>query len=264
MFKLKKIEKLILVGRIIVFYGSIFLFISLSILINLMLDNWIISILISFFGAIIYYLLSSTYWIVNSIEKVDNGHELIEHGLFYGVIIKVYKSDQLNLLFLTNELRDKWELVEKNLQDQPKEYYKNLKVEDKITISSDLRLIYFLTFIFLSVSFFGICYGLYEKRYEFIIFGVFFLFFALFFYNLKKEESIMLVIDKEGIRVDDMSKFLWNKITDEKLKFLSNGIYLNFKNENEQVNIRLDIYDVKPFQLLNLIRYFKNYNYIKI
>lgn len=260
MFKFKKIEKLILVGRIMVFYGSIFLFITLSILINLMLDNWIISILISFFGAIIYYLLSSTYWIVNSIEKVVNGHELIEHGLFYGVIIKVYKSDKLNLLFLTSELKDKWELVKKNLQNQPKEYYKNLKVEDKITIYSDLRFIYFLTFIFLSVSFFGICFGIYDKRYEFIFFGVFFLLFALFFLNLKKEENLKLVLDNEGIKVDDMSKFLWNKISDEKLKFLSNGIYLSFKNENEQVNIKLDFYDVKPFQLLNLIRYFKDYN----
>lgn len=260
MFKFKKIEKLILVGRIMVFYGSIFLFITLSILINLMLDNWIISILISFFGAIIYYLLSSTYWIVNSIEKVVNGHELIEHGLFYGVIIKVYKSDKLNLLFLTSELKDKWELVKKNLQNQPKEYYKNLKVEDKITIYSDLRFIYFLTFIFLSVSFFGICFGIYDKRYEFIFFGVFFLLFALFFLNLKKEENLKLVLDNEGIKVDDMSKFLWNKISDEKLKFLSNGIYLSFKNENEQVIIKLDFYDVKPFQLLNLIRYFKDYN----
>ena len=260
MFKLKKIESLILVGRIIVFFGSIFLFISVSILLNLLFNNLLISIVISFFGAILYYLLSSTYWIVNSIEKVDNGHELIEHGLFYGVIIKVYKSDQLNLLFLTNELRDKWELVEKNLQDQPKEYYKNLKVEDKITISSDLRFIYFLTFIFLSVSFFGICFGIYDKRYEFIFFGVFFLLFALFFLNLKKEENLKLVLDNEGIKVDDMSKFLWNKISDEKLKFLSNGIYLSFKNENEQVNIKLDFYDVKPFQLLNLIRYFKDYN----
>lgn len=259
MFKFKKIEKLILVGRIMVFYGSIFLFITLSILINLMLDNWIISILISFFGAIIYYL-SSTYWIVNSIEKVVNGHELIEHGLFYGVIIKVYKSDKLNLLFLTSKLKDKWELVKKNLQNQPKEYYKNLKVEDKITIYSDLRFIYFLTFIFLSVSFFGICFGIYDKRYEFIFFGVFFLLFALFFLNLKKEENLKLVLDNEGIKVDDMSKFLWNKISDEKLKFLSNGIYLSFKNENEQVNIKLDFYDVKPFQLLNLIRYFKDYN----
>lgn len=260
MFKLKKIESLILVGRIIVFFGSIFLFISVSILLNLLFNNLLISIVISFFGAILYYLLSSTYWIVNSIEKVDNGHELIEHGLFYGVIIKVYKSDQLNLLFLTNELRDKWELVEKNLQDQPKEYYKNLKVEDKITISSDLRFIYFLTFIFLSVSFFGICFGIYDKRYEFIFFGIFFLLFALFFLNLKKEENLKLVLDNEGIKVDDMSKFLWNKISDEKLKFLSNGIYLSFKNENEQVNIKLDFYDVKPFQLLNLIRYFKDYN----
>ena len=82
----------------------------------------------------------------------------------------------------------------------------------------------------------------------------------MFFLNLKKEENIKLVLDKEGIKVDDMSKFLWNKISDEKLKFLSNGIYLSFKNENEQVNIKLDFYDVKPFQLLNLIRYFKNYN----
>lgn len=260
MFKLKKIERLILVGRIMVFYGSIFLFISLSILLNLLFNNLLIAIVISFFGAILYYLLSSTYWIVNSIGKVDNGHELMEYGLFYGVIIKVYKSDQLNLLFLTSELRDKWELVKKNLQNQPKEYYKSLKVEDKVTISSDLRFIYFLTFIFLSVSFFGICFGIYDKKNEFIFFGVFFLLFALFFFNLKKEENIMLILDKEGIKVDDMSKFLWYKITDEKLKFLSNGIYLNFKNENEQVNIRLDIYDIKPFQLLNLIRYFKNYN----
>lgn len=258
MFKLKKIESLILVGRIIVFFGSIFLFISLSILLNLLFNNLLISIVISFFGSILYYLLSSTYWIVNSIGKVDNGHELIEHGLFYGVIIKVYKSDQLNLLFLTNELRDKWELVEKNLQNQPKEYYKNLEVGDRVVIYPNLKLIYFLVLIFLSISITGIYFGIHEKKNLLIFLGVFFLFFGFFFLNLKTNKNLKLILDNDGIMVDGEVKYLWAKISNEKLKILSKSICLNFDYNSKQTNLDLEFYNIKPFQLLILVKHFKS------
>jgi hypothetical protein len=81
--------------------------------------------------------------------------------------------------------------------------------------------------------------------------------FGIFFSNLKKDKNIKIVLDEDGIKIDDTPKMFWNKIKNENIKFLSNGEFLYFDYENRTICIKLQFYEGRPFEIFNQFRYFK-------
>ena len=103
---MNNVDKIILRGRIIVFYGAILLFFFMFMVFNyLKIDN-IISLLFSLLISICYYFISSTNWLLKNILKVENGHELIEQALFY-LIISKNEFENINLLLFTKQSKQK-------------------------------------------------------------------------------------------------------------------------------------------------------------
>jgi hypothetical protein len=252
-----KIDKIIFKGRIIVFYGSILFFIFGFILLYKMEIDIIISISVAAISTFFYYLLSSSYWFISNIQKTNNGHELIEQALFYGIITINKKDEEPNLLFITNEYRIKWDEVKLLLKNQNKSYYLDLPINQKITISASLKNFNLLSLIFLLVSSIEIIYGIYENNILWIFFGLILMGFGIFFSNLKKDKNIKIVLDEDGIKIDDTPKMFWNKIKNENIKFLSNGEFLYFDYENRTICIKLQFYEGRPFEIFNQFRYFK-------
>ncbi|MCU4190070.1 hypothetical protein M9Q43_12985 [Flavobacterium sp. HXWNR29] len=255
---MNNIDKIILRGRIIVFYGAILLFFFMFMVFNyLKIDN-IISLLLSLLICICYYFISSTNWLLKNILKVENGHELIEQALFY-LIISKNKFENINLFLFTKQSKQKWIEIECILKTQNKNYFENYKYEDCLTIKSNKKYFNILYYLFIAISILFFIYAAYQIKFEYALFGVFFLLFGFFFQRIKKDNDIKIVLDKSGMKIDNNAIMNWSKITNEKLIFSANGVLLNLKYENQNITLKIEQYDINPFQIMNYIQHFKKY-----
>lgn len=250
------VDKMISKGRAIVFYGTIIIFLILFVIFDKLEFYPLLSFFLSLFLGLFYYLLTSTYWFLNNVLKVRNGHELIEQAAFYLIILQK-KNDEVNLLLLTESFQDKALEVEKQLKKQNKKYFEVCKYEDHIIIKSNKKHFNFMFYLFACIGIIMFCVGIYPTKYEYLVMGVYFLSFGFFYRNQKKENGIRIILNKTDIKFDNMPIMSVSKITNEKLFFSKSGISLSFKYEKTNLSFDIEQYDVKPFYLLNYIRYFK-------
>ncbi len=255
---MNNIDKIILKGRIIVFYGSILLFFFMFMVFNFLKFDNIIALLLSLFICICYYFISSTTWLLKYILKVENGHELIEQALFY-LIISKNKFKNINLFLFTKQSKQKWIEIEYILKTQNKNYFENYKYEDCLTIKSNKNYFNILFYLFIAISILFFIYAAYIIKFEYALFGILFLLFAFFFQRIKKDNDIKITLDKSGMKIDNNVIMSWSKITDEKLIFSANGILLNLKYKNQNITLKIEQYDIKPVKIMNYIKHFKKY-----
>jgi hypothetical protein len=255
---MSNLDKIILKGRIFVFYGSILTFFLVFTFLYSLKFNLLISILLSIVLSFYFYLISSTHWLILNILKVDNGHELIEQALFY-LIIMEDKFKNIVLLLYSKELKDRWFEIESKLKSQNKNYFEEHEFEDRLTIKSSKYYFNIFIYVFFTISTLNLIYALHQEKFEYAILGLICLLIGFYFIKLKKDDEIKIILDKTGMKVNNMLKMNWSGITNEKLIFSSRGIVLYFKYEKKNMNFSIEQYDIKPFLMLNYIRHFKKY-----
>lgn len=251
------IDKIVKKGKLLIHYGTLIFFLLILYAFNYFDLHILISIILSLVLSWFYYLMVSKLWFFENALKVKNIHELIEQGLFYGLILRD-KNDVLQFTLADHESKVKWGLIEKEMNRQSKKYYlenqymDNLKVKQRNTTFNLTKIIYFI----LVVTSFGYYY-LVNPHWYFIISGAVFFMFFLKFKSIKGQNKFQLDINEIGIRVNQKPRMEWTKISNEKLKLTNRGVELKFQFNNQEEIIETEYYDISPFTLLNYFRYHK-------